>query len=112
MFPNGQGGYGPFVTFRQLMSVLLSHTDATTEGIIAYGGTRRGFSFKRPGTPTTGIVFRQDGNELYLDAWGQGDSVHRIAGGEEMSVATVLAVLYQETLKQGGAASLSRQRTP
>ena len=108
MFPDGHGSYGPFVTYREFISVLLARKETKISGISAYGGTRQGFSIKRPEAPMAAIVFRQDGNELYLDAGGQGDSVQKMNDNEQMSMATVLAVFYQETLKQKVDASLIR----
>ena len=98
-FPNGNGGYGPFVTLRQFLSVLLAEPGMSLTSVSGFNDTRPGFTMKRAGAPSSAILFRPDGNELYLDAFGQGDRVNRLNDNEAMSVALALATAYQNVLK-------------
>lgn len=111
MFWNGQS-YSSFSTFRQFMSVLLSCRDLTINDITAYGGTRRGFSYKGLIGPTTSVVFRQDGNELYIEAWGRGDSMQKPTEIEAMMYVQLLQILFMDGLDQAARASPGNQHTP
>jgi hypothetical protein len=99
MFDNGNGNYSAFVTLRQFLSVLLAAPDMSLTSVTGYNGTRPGFTVKRPGAPSSTILFRPDANELYLDSFGQGDTVSRLSDHEAMSVALTLVTLYHNALK-------------
>jgi hypothetical protein len=74
-FPPELTNGGP-ITMRTWISIVVDmNKSMNVHGITAFNGSRTGVALKSPGSPTTNLLFRQDGGELYLAGGGTGDTV-------------------------------------
>lgn len=94
------GAYGKFMPLQQWIALLLEAGDLDVRGINAFNATRYGVAVKQPGSPTTSIVFRKDGNELYVAGFGEGDRVDTLSPQKQQYVALSLMAQVSDILKR------------
>lgn len=64
------------LTLREWLSMILAQGNfVDVHAVTAFNGTRKGIALKGSGSPTTNLLFRLDGGELYLAGGGKGDTV-------------------------------------
>ncbi len=87
--PNGIE-YSRLDTPQSFLALVLA-TEPGTEARSIRRNDNPGFSLKKPGSPTENYVFRRDGNELYLTAYGQFDEVRQLVGLDAARVGAALS---------------------
>lgn len=104
MLNNYGGGYEVLAKFREWIALLLEAGEFDIRSISAFDGTRHRISMKRTGRPTTNVVFRKDGGELYLAGFGEGDRVIALGTDESQYVSAVLHFQLNDVVQKTTAA--------